>query len=499
MRAPSALLLTMLLPTAALASAQPVRRAVLSNTLPRYDVNGAIVNAKSGSLYRFNGTFYLYGTAYPACEQRGAICEQSCGYYNNTFAVYASPDMMAWTLLSANLVPQINGDAAHIEYDEVNVGYCAERGDFVLLFWSGHFGFRGNSLAIARAPTPAGPFTLAPPLVAAGAQIISDTVSLFVDDDGTAYVRYNTRDLPFRHVVERLSRDWSRVTGEFAVIFAKPTFPWFDGGGMFRRGDIYYVMLSFDCCFCSWGSDALVFVAPSPLGPWAPQSRAALAALRQRARGAPCNLTGVWEGSLGGKPPGPPTVSLFHAASNAVTASGAVATAGVFYPANNSLVFPAFPGFAADPLVGALGAFNGSSDACSQLTWLRGDIPGGNYWCAAGACGPQPNPPAARPNEVNFCADGRQPPETVADMTINPCSQGDVNGVNFTVPAQQFAVATLANASGGAPALLYIGERFRSSPWGLKNSDFSYWAPLGFDADGAVQRMSFVDSYELVL
>ena len=78
------------------------------------------------------------------------------------------------------------------------------------------------------------------------------------------------------------------------------------GGGMFRRGDIYYVMLSFDCCcewshttdnkviiaehviyvlscatVCQWGSDALVFVAPSPLGPWAPQTDSNLAAIHR--------------------------------------------------------------------------------------------------------------------------------------------------------------------------------------------------------------------------
>ena len=44
---------------------------------------------------------------------------------------------------------------------------------------------------------------------------------------------------------------------------------------MFRRGSLVYVMLGFDCCFCQWGGDSLVFRAPSPLGPWTPQQAGA--------------------------------------------------------------------------------------------------------------------------------------------------------------------------------------------------------------------------------
>jgi hypothetical protein len=86
--------------------------AKLSNVAPRVDVNGAIVNAHSGGLYRFPrdlpgsdpGLFYLYGTSYPMCHQAGHICEQSCGYYNNSFVVYTSPDLASWTLSGSSLL-----------------------------------------------------------------------------------------------------------------------------------------------------------------------------------------------------------------------------------------------------------------------------------------------------------------------------------------------------------------------------------------------------------
>ena len=131
------------LAAAAIVCASPAvaLRTTISNVVTRRDIYGSIVNSHSGNLYRFDGTFYLYGTAYPNCTQTGPICQQHCGYYNNTFAVYSSPDLVAWTLLSDNLVPEINGDAAVIEYDEVNVGYNANTSEYVMSFWSGHYGF----------------------------------------------------------------------------------------------------------------------------------------------------------------------------------------------------------------------------------------------------------------------------------------------------------------------------------------------------------------------
>jgi len=168
----------------------------LSNVSPRLDVTGAFVNAHSGGLYLFprdapdgGRLFHYYGTAYPMCEQAGHICEQSCGYYNNSFSLYTSPDLTAWTLASPSLLAL--PDAAAIEYDEVNVGWNRATGDYVMVYWSGHYGFHDARIAVARARAAAGPFVPAPPIVARGGAIISDTVALWVDEfgDGAAYVR----------------------------------------------------------------------------------------------------------------------------------------------------------------------------------------------------------------------------------------------------------------------------------------------------------------------
>ena len=488
--------------------------ATWSNVILRKDIYGTPVNSHSGNLYRFGPLFYLFGTAYQNCTQPGAVCDTGCGYFNNRFAVYSSPDLEAWTLLNDNLVPEMNHDASTVEYDEVNVGFNEATQEYVMSFWSGSTEFHSSVVPLARSSTPAGPFKLAAPATMHGASIISDTIALFVDSDNTAYLRYNTRDLPFRHMVERLNANWSASTGQYAEIFSKQDFPWYDGGGMFRRGSVYYVMLSFDCCFCTWGSDALVFVAGSPLGPWAPQSPPALRAIHEAAAaaatplGAPalpapgqgCSLTGAWAGKLAGQPLTDPVLHLVHdLASNAVTVTGALTTTAQYFPGNSSLVFPHFPNYS-PVLVGIAGAYNGSSVPCSQLSWQPPYTPQGSFWCRWPVCGPPPIPPANWTNEVNPCADGQNPPSHVADMHINPCSQGSVYGTNFTIPAQQFGVAVLRNDSGGEAAIWYFGERFGSSPIGNKSADYQYFGPLRFDAsNGAILPMQWVDEFQVTL
>ena len=505
---PPLLLLLLLLP----ASAQtPV---TVSNTVLRRDTQGRVVNAHDGGLYVFEGRFWLYGTVYEDCVQDGPVCNGKCGYYGNLFAAYSSADLETWTLESPNVLPALAADNSRVSYWEMNVGFNKLTSQYVALYWSGHFGFVNASVAVAVSASPAGPFVPAAPIAMKGARVISDTVALFVDSDGQAYARYNTRDAPLRHVVERLAPDWLSSTGETGVIFEKQDFPWYDGGGMFVRGQTYYVMLSFDCCFCSWGSDALVFTAPSPLGPWAPQAPAPRASLagaaasllshplrppETSAAAAACNFSGPWSGVLGGQPVGPPNLELAQDGA-AIRVSGAVTTDAVFHAENASVVFPAFPGYG--QLVGRVSAFAGSGDACSRIDWVDYS-PASSFWCRHPDCAAAPVPPANWTNEVNACADDLNPPEGVADMNINPCSQSDVYGTNFTVPAQQFGVSTLPGVSatpgGERTVFMYFGEHFKSSADGLKSHDLQSWIPLSFDGAGRIVEMRNLDNFTLYL
>jgi len=358
------------------------RPVSISNIAPLIDTMGRQVNAHDGCLIEVNGTFYIFGTVYEPCTQGSPICNGRCGYFGNLFAAYSSPDLSngSWTLLSGNILPAMASDHDRVSYWEANVGYNTRTKQWVMVYWSGHYGFVNNKIALASSTSPAGPFINQAPLVASGAStVISDTVAFWVDPDTqSGYVRYNTRDTPLRHVVEELDDTWNHILpNRSAVIFEKADFPWYDGGGMFKYRNLYFVMLSSDCCFCQWGSDALVFVAPTPLGPWTPQG-------------------------------------------------------GTLY----------------------------------------------------------------RTNEVNVCADGRSPPYSVPNMTVNLCSPHDVGGTNFTIPAQQFSVAQLTSRADGQPLLLYYGEHFNSAPDGIKAHDLQAWIPLEFDASSnALLPMVWKDNF----
>jgi hypothetical protein len=346
------------------------KEVVISNVLPRLDTNGLNVDAHDGCLVKFNNTYFLYGTVYGKCHQSTTICDGVCGYLNNTYALYTSSDLVNWTLITNNVVPEVSKDNNHINYWMPNVGYNSRTGQYVMIYWSSRYGFQNSIVALAVSSTPFGPFVNVPPLVMQGGKVISSTTGLFVDDDNTAYVRYNTRDAPLRHVIEKLSPDWMTSTGQFSIIFEKQDYPWYEGGGLFKRKGIYYTMLGTDCCFCQWGADARTFTTTDPLGNW---------------------------------------------------------------------------------------------------TYL---------------------------SQLNYCADGKVPPDHVDGMKINPCSINDLYGTNFTIPAQQFNVATLPISS-EETLYMYYGERFRSSKDGIKGHDFQAWIPIEFMDNDTPKPMKFYDNFTI--
>jgi hypothetical protein len=215
----------------------------LYNSKPRLDVTGQIVNAHDGCLVQFNSTYYIYGTVYENCHQPEPVCNGVCGYLNNTFALYTSNDLVSWKLITKNILPDISKDCDKINYWSPNVAYNPITKKFFMTFWSGHFGFKDSQVGIATSNNPTDPFMLQKPIRMKGASIISSTVGLFVSSKGTAYIRYNTRDPPLRHVIEQLTPDWMETTGHFASIYVKNDYPWYEGGGMFERNGNYYTML----------------------------------------------------------------------------------------------------------------------------------------------------------------------------------------------------------------------------------------------------------------
>ena len=173
---------------------------------------------------------------YENCTQPGSQCAAPCGYSPNTFALYTSPDLQAWTFWSSNIMPEMSKDNKNVDYWMPVVARNPRTGAFVMQYWSGRCGFSKPCADIATASSPYGPFTMAPPLSVSATP--SSQMGFFFDEStGKAYVKYNTA-APQHHVVEELSDDWLSTTGRYAIVFWRVEFAWMEGGGMFKNGDL---------------------------------------------------------------------------------------------------------------------------------------------------------------------------------------------------------------------------------------------------------------------
>ena len=456
------------------------------NDVPRVDQFGDIVNAHDGSVVYVDGVYFMYGTVYENCTQHGSQCEAPCGYTPNTFALYTSPDLEAWTFVSADILPEMKKDNAQVDYWMPVVARNPATGLFIMQYWSGRCGFAKPCADVATAASPFGPFTMAPPLAVSA--VPSSQMGFFADaSTGKGYVKYNTGS-PQHHVVEELADDWLSTTGRYAIVFWRVEFAWNEGGGMFKYGDLYYYMTGTDCCFCTWGGDARYWTAYSPLGPWHPGVAPPLPA-----PGAQCNVSGTWF-SVAGSPdaPGNETLVLTQAAgSNNFTFSDAHGKAGGWI--DQATGYVTFPPSAGDGR-GVITSADGAAAGCDRIRWYGYDS---FIWCRSGSACATPSYRDAP--EVNYCADGSLPHE---DVRVNPCAPDNTQGTNFTVPAQQFNVieAHVADAAGKpARAILYYGERANSAPDKLFSHNFQAWVPLSFDARGGIAPMTFPPAFTLNL
>ena len=114
-----------------LASGACALTVTIDNTVPRRDTNGNILNAHDGNIVRSaeDGLFYMVGTSYTHCSMddhdacagtcpvpNTSACaypmgpgtvpnHPACGWTNNDFALYSSPDLREWTLRNPSLLP----------------------------------------------------------------------------------------------------------------------------------------------------------------------------------------------------------------------------------------------------------------------------------------------------------------------------------------------------------------------------------------------------------
>jgi hypothetical protein len=464
------------------------RSAILStirNDVPRVDQFGHIVNAHDGSVVQFNDTWFMYGTVYGNCTQPGSQCASPCGYSPNTYSLYTSPDLMNWTLQTTNILPWMTHDNAHENYWMPVVAYNKMSGKYAMQFWSTHCGFKLPCTEIAFSDSPYGPFGNVTTI-----QLVdtpSSQMGFFVDDtDGSAYIKFNTVGPTQHHAVQKLTADWNASSEDYAIIFWKPSFAWMEGGGLFKRGDLFYYMTGTDCCFCTWGGDAHYWTAYSPLGPWHPGIAPPLPT-------ATCDVTGDWMG-VHGSPDSPAGIALHLSMSGSSNFTYSDAHGQAVGWLDQATGFVTFPPSQGDHR-GVITSADGKSAGCDRIRWYGYES---FIWCRVGSFNCT-IPSLADSPQLNYCQDGTAPHE---DVRINPCDPGVEYGLNFTVPAQQFNVINTwtTNAAGDVEkTVLYYGERANSAPDRLFSHNFQAWVPLSFGPQGEMLPMTFPPSFQLNL
>jgi hypothetical protein len=214
----------------------------------RFDVDGHALDAHDGTLVMFGETYYLYGTSYD-CGYQYRQNSKFCG-----FKVYASPDLVHWTDRGFVVPP---ADCPYCF--RPHVIFNAATSTYVM--WSD----AGGAYHVYTSSSPTGPFARrADPQLAVGRAVDE---SLFVDDDGKAYLIHNTTQvaptLTADMVVEPLTSDFLATTGASVRLGLGDV----EAFAVFKRNGTYHALMSDPtCAYCSGATGEMT--STSMMGPW---------------------------------------------------------------------------------------------------------------------------------------------------------------------------------------------------------------------------------------
>lgn len=217
----------------------------VSNTEPKLDTEGNIVDAHDGRLIQFGDTFYWYGTTYG--NTNGFTTR-------NYYSCYSSKDLKTWKNEGKLLPDQPEGVyyRPHVVYNRKTKLYVLWYNWYPKL-WNGQFG-------VATSKSPSGPFLIKNDNVKMFRSDVGlGDFGLFVDEDGACYLSYNTIQ-DHQVSVERLTEDYMASTLENGGIIAEHM----EAGTQFKHNKKYYLLTDHTCCFCNYGSGARVYVSDNP-------------------------------------------------------------------------------------------------------------------------------------------------------------------------------------------------------------------------------------------
>ena len=242
--------------------------AGLYNLAPLHDTDGQAINAHGAGVLYHGGIYYLYGEIKKGPTR--LVPDQGWDDYRveaGGVACYSSRDLRAWTNEGVVLAPELTDADSDLHTSKVlerpKVIYNARTGKFVLWLHVDREDYGYARAGVAVSDHPAGPFRYLGSVRPNGQ--LSRDMTLFRDEDGSAWLLYTSEDNATMHVC-RLSDDYCSPTTEYKRILIGQRR---EAPAVFRQGGKYYLVTS----SCSgWDPNAADYaVAECMMGDWVPQ------------------------------------------------------------------------------------------------------------------------------------------------------------------------------------------------------------------------------------
>lgn len=216
-----------------------------------HDDKGDVINAHGGGLLYANKKYYWYG------ERRGRWASEGVN-------VYSSADLHQWKFESLALAPSADSTsdiAKGCLMERPKIVFNKKTGKYVMWF---HLELKGKGYNAARAAVAVsdnvtGPYAFVNSFRPNGN--MSRDMTLYVDEDGTAYHIYSSRD-NYDLRIAKLSDDYLSATADDRLLFSKHR----EAPALFKQQGSYWLITS-GCT--GWNPNrATLHTASSLWGPW---------------------------------------------------------------------------------------------------------------------------------------------------------------------------------------------------------------------------------------
>ncbi len=211
---------------------------VIQNDVFWKDTGGNPIYTQGGGVLKVGNTYYWYGVRYEGADDyyNNPSAGKNSGYQFNTMTCYSSTDLANWKF-EGNVMTTADGIGGWV--GRVGAAHNPNTGKYVLVAQY------GSGLMFGTSSTPTGHFTLAGTQSSIQNVVngMSGDQSVFVDDNGTAYLVFsNVSGRSHLYVAKLRSSDYLYV--EPATNVYNSSSGGREGNTMFKHNGVYYFLSS---------------------------------------------------------------------------------------------------------------------------------------------------------------------------------------------------------------------------------------------------------------